>query len=199
MRKGNQSLGAMIRKVNDYEYFKLEQLSRLTPPIIQPQDAHRLKQVMDSMQLPFHRHASWQLRRASLLKGGETVMRQKMSTNFSTKALLRINSSQLCVWRNEVTRSTSEWHRRMTAENLSQTGKLVNLANMPIIGSEAYIYKSPSQQEAIRKGRRANHIDHYIGPGRIVRHIESRDQIVKIQALPTVPQYTNRHKKQTRQ
>jgi hypothetical protein len=28
----------------------------------------------------------------------------------------------------EVTRSTSEWHRKMTSENLSQTRQLVNLA-----------------------------------------------------------------------
>jgi hypothetical protein len=79
----------------------------------------------------------------------------------------------------EVTRSTSEWHRRMTSENLSQTGQLVNLANMPI-GAEAYIDKPPSQQEAIRKGRRVKHIDHYIGPGRIVRHIGTRSIVVVI-------------------
>jgi hypothetical protein len=79
----------------------------------------------------------------------------------------------------EVTRSTSEWHRRMTAENLSQTGQLVNLANMPI-GAEAYIYKPPSQQEMIRKSRRVKHIDHYIGPGRIVRHIGTRSVVVVI-------------------
>ena len=38
----------------------------------------------------------------------------------------------------EVARSVSERHRRMTSKNLSQTGQLVNLSNMPI-GSEAYI------------------------------------------------------------
>ncbi len=50
---------------------------------------------------------------------------------------------------------------------------------MPI-GAEAYIYKSPSQQEAIREGRRVKHIDHYIGPGRIVRHIGTRSIVVAI-------------------
>jgi hypothetical protein len=79
----------------------------------------------------------------------------------------------------EVTRSTSECHRRMTSENLSQTGQLVNLANTPI-GAETYIYKPPSQQEAIRKGRRVKHIDHYLGPGRIVRHIGTRSIVVVI-------------------
>ncbi len=52
----------------------------------------------------------------------------------------------------EVTRSTSEWHWRMTSENLSQTRQLVDLTSMPI-GTEAYIYKPPSQQEAINKYR----------------------------------------------
>ncbi len=79
----------------------------------------------------------------------------------------------------EVTRSTSEWHRRMTSENLSQSGQLVDLTHMPI-GAEAYIYKPPSQQEAANKGRRAKHIDHYIGPGRIVRHIGTRSVVVSI-------------------
>ena len=79
----------------------------------------------------------------------------------------------------EVARSTSEWHRRMTAENLGQSGHLVNLANMPI-GSEAYIYKPPTQQEAIRRGRKVKHIDHYIGPGRIIRHIGTRSVVISI-------------------
>jgi hypothetical protein len=79
----------------------------------------------------------------------------------------------------KVARSVSEWHRWMTSENLSQTGQLVNLSNMPI-GSEAYIYKPPSQQDVIRKGRRVKHIEYYIGPGRIVRHIGTRSVVVSI-------------------
>jgi hypothetical protein len=79
----------------------------------------------------------------------------------------------------EVTRSTSEWHRCMTSENISQTGQLVDLTNMPI-ETEAYIYKPSSQQEAINKGRRGKHTGHYIGPGRIVRHIGTRSVAVVI-------------------
>jgi hypothetical protein len=67
----------------------------------------------------------------------------------------------------------------MTSKNLSQSGQLVDLAHMPI-GAEAYIYKLPSQQEAISRGRRAKHIVHYIGPGRIVRHIGTRSVVVSI-------------------
>jgi hypothetical protein len=50
---------------------------------------------------------------------------------------------------------------------------------MPI-GSEAYIYKPPTQQEAIRRGRKFKHIDHYIGPGRIIRHIGTRSVVISI-------------------
>ncbi len=73
----------------------------------------------------------------------------------------------------------------MTSENISQTGQLVNLANMPI-GAEVYIYKQPSEQEAIRKGRRVKHIDHYIGPGRNVRHIGTRSIVVVIKTTTTL-------------
>ncbi len=65
----------------------------------------------------------------------------------------------------------------MTSENLIQSGQLVDLAHMPI-GAEAYIYKPPPQQETVNRGRRAKHIDHYIGPGRIVRHIGTRSAVV---------------------
>ncbi len=48
------------------------------------------------------------------------------------------------------------------------------------IGSEAYIYKPPTQQEAIRRGRKVKHIDHYIGPGCIVKHIGTRSVVISI-------------------
>jgi hypothetical protein len=59
----------------------------------------------------------------------------------------------------EVTKSTSEWHRRMTAENLGQHGQVVNLNDLQL-GSKAYVYKPPMQQETISRGRKAKHMDH---------------------------------------
>jgi hypothetical protein len=97
---------------------------------------------------------------------------------FSDKSIVK-NQFELAMRMAEVARPTSEYHRRMTSENLSQTGQLVDLANMPI-GTEAYIYKPPSQQEAISKGRRVKHINHYIGPGHIVRHIGTRSVVISI-------------------
>ena len=97
---------------------------------------------------------------------------------FFDKSLVK-DQFELAMRMAEVARSTSEWHRRMTSENLSQSGQLVDLTQMTI-GTDAYVYKPPSQQEAINKGRRAKHVDHYIGPGRIVRHIGTRSVVVSI-------------------
>jgi hypothetical protein len=52
----------------------------------------------------------------------------------------------------EVVRATSEWHRRMISENLSQSGRAVNLDNYPI-GKEVYLYKPPSMAKTIARGR----------------------------------------------
>jgi hypothetical protein len=78
----------------------------------------------------------------------------------------------------EVVRSTSEWHRRMTSENLSQSGQAVDLGKYTI-GHNAYIYKPPSMNETIARGRRAKHIDHYVGPGIITKHIGTRSMVVR--------------------
>ena len=86
---------------------------------------------------------------------------------------------ELAVRMAEVTRTTSEWHRRMTAENLSQTGYAVDLTKYPI-GRNAFIYKPPTQAETISRGRKAKHIDHYIGPGIITSHIGTRSMVIRL-------------------
>jgi hypothetical protein len=87
---------------------------------------------------------------------------------------------ELAVRMAEVVRATSEWHRRMTSENLSQCGHAVNLDNYPI-GKEACLYKPPSMAETITRGRRAKHIDHYIGPGIITKHIiGTRSMLIRL-------------------
>ncbi len=77
----------------------------------------------------------------------------------------------------EVVRSTSEWHRRMTSENLSQSGQPVDMDKYTI-GHKAYFYKPPSMNETIARGRRAKHIDHYVGPGIIIKHIGTRSVVI---------------------
>ncbi len=76
----------------------------------------------------------------------------------------------------EVVRATSEWRSRMTADNLSQSGLAVDLGKYGI-GHKAYFYKPPSTNETIARGRRATHIDHYVGPGVITKHIGTRSMV----------------------
>jgi hypothetical protein len=117
--------------------------------------------------------------KASILaEGGRDGDTLEDVDEFFDKSLVK-DQFELAMRMAEVARSTSEWHRRMTSENLSQSGQLVDLSHMPV-GAEAYVYKPPSQQEAINRGRRAKHIDHYIGPGRIVKHIGTRSVVVSI-------------------
>jgi hypothetical protein len=78
----------------------------------------------------------------------------------------------------EVVRSTSEWHRRMTSENLSQSGQAVDLEKYTI-GRKAYFYRPPSMNETITRSRRATHLDHYVGPGVIIKHIETRSIVIR--------------------
>jgi hypothetical protein len=66
----------------------------------------------------------------------------------------------------------------MTSENLSQSGQAVDLEKYTI-GHKAYFYKPPSMNETITRGRRAKHIDHYVGPGIIIKHIGTRSIVVR--------------------
>jgi hypothetical protein len=43
-----------------------------------------------------------------------------------------------------------------------------------IVGTRVFFYKPPSKQEADSKGRRAKHIDHYVGPARVTKPIGIR-------------------------
>jgi hypothetical protein len=172
----------MIRKLNDYEYGKIEQLSL-------PAFQFALNTTYNSAIgcTPFEAghglnvttisQARIMATKANILaEGGRDGDALEDVDEFFDKSIVK-DQFELAMRMAEVTRSTSEWHRRMMSEIFSQTGQLmVNLSNMPI-GAEAYIYKPPSQQDAIRKGRRVKHIDHYIGPGRIVRHIGTRSVV----------------------
>ncbi len=86
---------------------------------------------------------------------------------------------ELAVRMAEVVRATSEWQRRMTSKNLSQSGHPVDITRYQV-GKEAYLYKPPTMAETITRGRKAKHIDHYIGPGTIIRHIGTRSVVISL-------------------
>jgi hypothetical protein len=80
----------------------------------------------------------------------------------------------------EVARTTSEWHRRMTAEHFSQHGQVVNLNEVPI-RSKAYAYKLPTQQETMSRGRKTKRTNHYIiGHDTILQHLRTRSVVISI-------------------
>jgi hypothetical protein len=61
----------------------------------------------------------------------------------------------------------------MTAEKLNQSGQPVDMAKFPV-GTRVFFYKPPLKQESDKKGRRAKHIDYYVGPTRVTKHIGTR-------------------------
>jgi hypothetical protein len=56
----------------------------------------------------------------------------------------RKHQLELSVRMAEVSRSVSEWHRRMTAEKLNQSGQPVDMNKYPI-GTKVFFYRSPSK------------------------------------------------------
>jgi hypothetical protein len=85
---------------------------------------------------------------------------------------------ELSIRMTEVAKSTSEWHRRMTSQNLSQNGRKINLEDYRE-GTKVYFYKPPSAVEAERKGRKAKHMDHYAGPAVIIKKIGTRSFLIE--------------------
>jgi hypothetical protein len=78
----------------------------------------------------------------------------------------------------EIVRSTSEWHRRMSSNRLSQNGKRINYETLKP-GTKVYFYKPPSAQEVAKRGRKAKHLDHYMSPATILRSIGTRSFVIQ--------------------
>jgi hypothetical protein len=85
---------------------------------------------------------------------------------------------ELAMRMSEVAKSSSEWHRRMTALNLGQNGRKIQIENYTP-GTKVYFYKPPSAMEAEKKGRKAKHMDHYAGPAVIVKRIGTRSFLIE--------------------
>lgn len=69
----------------------------------------------------------------------------------------------------------SQWHKRMNAHNLNQTGSKVESKEL-LEGAQVYFYKPPSQQEVLKKGRKAKHLAHYHGPAIIKGKVPGRER-----------------------
>ena len=67
----------------------------------------------------------------------------------------------------------------MNAHNLNQSGKVIS--DKPLEkGDKVYFYRPPSQQEVIKRGRKAKHLMHYQGPAIIIGSIEGRKRQYQI-------------------
>ena len=123
----------MIRKLNDYEYGKIEQLAL-------PAFQFALNTTYNSAIgcTPFeagHGLNATTISQARIMatkvnilaEGGRDGDALEDVDEFFDKSIVK-DQFELAMRMAEVARSTSEWHRRMTSENLSQTGQLVNLA-----------------------------------------------------------------------
>jgi hypothetical protein len=179
----NQSIGSMIRKLTDQEY---KQLKSIALPAFQ----FALNTTFNSAIgcTPFEAghgltattiaQARIQATRAATTaEGGRDGDALEDVDAFFDQGIIK-EQLELAVRMAEVVRSTSEWHRRMTSENLSQSGHPVDLEKY-VIGKKAYLYKPPSMNETVTRGRRAKHIDHYVGPGIITKHIGTRSIVVR--------------------
>jgi hypothetical protein len=70
----------------------------------------------------------------------------------------------------------SQWHKRMNAHNLNQSGAKIQDKGLEK-GDQVYFYRPPSQHEIIRRGRKAKHLAHYHGPATIHGKVEGRDRL----------------------
>jgi hypothetical protein len=71
--------------------------------------------------------------------------------------------------------SHSQWHKRMNAHNLNQSGAKVEDKGLNT-GDHVYFYKPPTQQEIARRGRKAKHLAHYHGPATVRGKVDGRDR-----------------------
>jgi hypothetical protein len=67
----------------------------------------------------------------------------------------------------------SQWHKRMNSHGLNQSGK--KIPDTPYErGDQVYFYRPPSQNEVIKRERKAKHLMHYRGPATITQSIPGR-------------------------
>jgi hypothetical protein len=114
--------------------------------------AYKLQQQLKRVSRP----QDWQLATAEGGRDGDAL--EDVDAFFDHSIIKE--QLELAVRMSEVVRATSEWHRRMTSENLSQSGQTVDLEKYDI-GHNAYFYK-PQKSQTHRPLRRPG--NHYKAP-----------------------------------
>ena len=180
--RANQTFGAMIRKLNDQEY---KELKDYIPAFqfamnITPHSAIGCSPFEAGHGLPATTLSHARLL-ASRYSRNHLEGQDGDGIEDSEPGILQGKIKdlvELAMRMSEVAKSTSEWHRRMTAQNLGQNGRKIHLdAYVP--GTKVYFYKPPSAIEAEKKGRKAKHMDHYRGPATIIKQIGTRSFLIE--------------------
>jgi transposase InsO family protein len=131
----NQSIGSMVRKLSDQEY---KQLKMIALPAFQFAINITFNSAIGCT--PFeagHGLAATTIAQARLqatryaanAEGGRDGDTLEDVDQFFDQSVIK-EQLELAVRMAEVVRSTSEWHRIMTSENLSQSGYAVNLSDI---------------------------------------------------------------------
>jgi hypothetical protein len=184
--RANQTLGNMIRKLTDKEYTSLKDLA--LPAFqyamnITPHSSIGCSPFEAGHGLPAQSVAHARLLAQQTLADGVRGidldvddLLEDVDKTFDTCELKSV--IELAMRMAEVVRSTSEWHRRMTSAKLSQNGKSIDYDRL-VPGAKVYFYKPPSALEVETRGRKAKHLDHYIGPATILRAIGTRSFVIQ--------------------
>jgi hypothetical protein len=183
--RANQTQGNMIRKLTDKEYISLKNLA--LPAFqyamnITPHSSIGCSPFETGHGLPAQSVAQALSAQQTLADGARGMdldaddLLEDEDKTFDTNELKSV--MELAMRMAEIVRSTSEWHRRMTSNKLSQIGKSINYEAL-IPGAQVYFYKPPSAQEVLERGLKAKHLDHYTGPATILRAIETRSFVLQ--------------------
>ena len=91
-----------------------------------------------------------------------------VSSRFDESAVKKI--MELAMIFSEHAKTQSEWHRRMSSQKLDQTGK--QRKTLPFaVGSKVWYYRPPTQEEAMKTGRKVKHLSHYHGPATVTKQV----------------------------
>jgi transposase InsO family protein len=179
----NQTLGAMIRKLNDQEYKDLKYYI----PAFQfamnstPHSAIGCSPFEAGHGLPATTLSAARLLASRYphnpLEGQDGDVIEEDNNPKALQGKIK-DLVELAMRMSAVAKSSSEWHRRMTAHNLGQNGKKIEIEKYTP-GTKVYFYKPPSAIEAERRGRKAKHMDHYAGPATIIKKIGTRSFLIE--------------------
>ena len=78
----------------------------------------------------------------------------------------------------KVAQMHSEWHRKMTAQKLNQSGKKIE-DKLLKAGSKVFFYRPPSQGETLRLNRKKKRLFHYRGPATAINRLRDRQRAIE--------------------